>query len=152
MKILYTLFTVIVGLFVMTVNVVAKDNIVTVAAMVAVEASYNGIDPEFAKAIAMQESGFRCRIVSRHGAYGVMQIKYPTAREVGYKGTRKGLLDCKTNIKYGMIYLKLAVTKARGNLCVASNYYNRGLYSKPRSSSKYCSYVKAKMKKVAALK
>ena len=138
MKTLYTLFTVFVIYSMTTVDVVAKELHNEVATLVVQEASYNGIDPAFALAIAKQESGLRCRIVSEHGAYGVMQIKHRTARSVGYKGNPKGLLDCRTGIKYGMIYLKLAVTKARGNLCVAANYYNRGLYSKPRVNSKYC--------------
>jgi soluble lytic murein transglycosylase-like protein len=152
MKKLYTLFTVIVILGMFTVDVVAKELHNDVATLVVQEASYNGVDPAFALAIAKQESGLRCRVVSGHKAYGVMQIKFRTAKSVGYKGTPKGLLDCKTGIKYGMIYLKLAVTKAKGNLCVASNYYNRGLYSKPRTNTKYCRGVKAKMKKVTALK
>lgn len=148
MRILYTLFTVFVIFGMMTVNVVAKNFDNEVVTMVTQQARYNGIDPAFALAIAEQESGFRCRIVSGHGAYGVMQIKYRTAKSVGYKGTRKGLLDCKTSIKYGMIYLKLAVTKARGDLCVASNYYNRGLYTKRANvKSKYCRGVLYKMKK-----
>ena len=145
---LYTLFTVLALYSVMTVDVVAKNFDNEVVTMVTREARYNGIDPAFALAVAEQESGFRCRIVSGHGAYGVMQIKYRTAQSVGYKGSRKGLFDCKTSIKYGMIYLKLAVTKAKGDLCVASNYYNKGLYTKyAKGKSSYCRGVLSKMKK-----
>lgn len=147
MKKLYTLFTVFAIYSMTTVDVVAKNFDNEVVTLVTQEARYNGIDPAFALAIAEQESGFRCRIVSGHGAYGVMQIKYRTAKSVGYKGSPKGLLDCKTSIKYGMIYLKLAVTKARGDLCVASNYYNKGLYTKrAHVKSKYCRGILAKIK------
>lgn len=129
-----------IGLILIGTAVEAAD----VATTVKTHARLNGVNPSFALAIAKQESGLRCHVVSG-GAYGVMQIKPRTARGVGYKGTPKGLLDCTTNIKYGMIYLKQAIVRARGNLCVAAGLYNRGLYSKPRSSSSYCSSVKKKM-------
>lgn len=137
-------------IFVFSTVSIANDNNQSVVKMVHSEAQKLGIDPTFAKAIAMLESGFKCKVVSGDGAYGVMQIKYATAREVGYKGSRTGLKDCNTSIKYGMLYLKKALVKAGGNICVASNYYNRGLYSKPKHDSDYCRKVRSNMKKVAS--
>ena len=32
----------------------------------------------------------------------MMQISYPTARSMGYKGEPEGLLDAETNLKYAV--------------------------------------------------
>lgn len=39
-------------------------------------------------------------------SYGLMQVLSTTARDMGYTGAPEGLLDPKTNIRVGMIYLK----------------------------------------------
>ena len=51
------------------------------------------------------------------GNYGLMQIRYNTAKGMGYEGTPDGLFDAETNIKYGAKYL-------RGALMVADNHHD----------------------------
>ncbi|HVK92703.1 MAG TPA: lytic transglycosylase domain-containing protein [Mycoplana sp.] len=51
------------------------------------------------------------------GNYGLMQIRYNTAKGMGYEGSPDGLFDAETNIKYGAKYL-------RGALMVADNQHD----------------------------
>jgi hypothetical protein len=44
-----------------------------------------------------------------------MQIKYATARGLGYAGSPSGLLDANTNLTYAVRYLGNAYRVARGN-------------------------------------
>ena len=57
--------------------------------------------------------GFR----TTSGEVGLMQIKYQTARGLGYTGTRAALYDPATNLEWGMRYLSGAHRLAGGNLC-----------------------------------
>ena len=63
------------------------------------------------------------------GHWGLMQIKYATAKSMGYRGYPKGLLDAATNLKYGGKYLAGAYLVARwqcgarGGVFIASGYY-----------------------------
>lgn len=62
------------------------------------------------------------------GNWGLMQIKYATARSMGYRGPAKGLLDADTNLKYGVKYLAGAYLVADGNEKKALRYYTTGYY------------------------
>lgn len=104
--------------------------------MVRVEASRQGVPVSFALAVADHESKFRCSAVGKHGERGVMQIKPATARGIGYTGTARGLNDCKTGIYWGMKYLKMAITHAKGDLRRAAFYYNAGIGAKSREPHK----------------
>jgi soluble lytic murein transglycosylase-like protein len=65
----------------------------------------------------------------RHGPYwGLMQIRYDTARSVGYKGPPKGLLDPETNLTYGVAYLANAYRVADGDERRAIRLYAKGFY------------------------
>lgn len=114
-----------------------------VPAMVAQEATRQGVPVSLALSIAKHESNFRCSAVGRHGERGVMQIKPRTARGLGYKGKPSGLNDCATGIRYGMIYLKMALKKAGGNTYRAAILYNAGLGS-GRKKSGYAEKVTKK--------
>jgi soluble lytic murein transglycosylase-like protein len=51
-----------------------------------------------------RESGYNPRL--RAGPYwGLMQIRYDTARGMGYRGPPRGLLDADANLKYAVAYL-----------------------------------------------
>lgn len=63
-----------------------------------------------------------------HGNWGLMQIKYATARTMGYSGPAKGLLDAHTNLKFGVKYLAGAYLVAGGNTERALRYYTSGYY------------------------
>ena len=78
-----------------------------------------------------RESGYNPRASSR-GNLGLMQIKYATARGVGYTGSPSGLMDPETNLTYAVRYLAGAYRAAGGNArravsLYASGYHRRGV-------------------------
>jgi soluble lytic murein transglycosylase-like protein len=106
-----------------------------IKSMVASEARRQGVPASLAVAIAKAESNFKCSAVGRAGERGVMQIKPPTARGLGYKGSASGLNNCAVGILYGMLYLKQAYRKAGGNIYRAALLYNAGIHSKRKNST-----------------
>ena len=114
------------------------------AALIATHASANGIPVELARAVVRHESNFNPRVTGRAGEIGLMQIKLQTARGIGYTGSRKGLYDPATNIKWGMKYLGQAQRLAGGSQCGTLSRYNGGLYNK-RMIKGYCRGVVAKL-------
>ncbi|MDH4412608.1 MAG: lytic transglycosylase domain-containing protein [Rhizobium sp.] len=62
------------------------------------------------------------------GNYGLMQIRYNTARAMGYNGPADGLFDAETNIKYAVKYLKGAWVVADNDHDQAVRLYARGYY------------------------
>jgi soluble lytic murein transglycosylase-like protein len=57
-----------------------------------------------------------------------MQIRYATARGMGYKGAVSGLLDANTNLTYAVPYLANAYRIAGGNPDRAVALYAGGYY------------------------
>lgn len=107
-----------------------------VAQMVAVEARAQGVPVDFAVAVADTESDFKCSAVGSANERGVMQIKPSTARGIGYKGSSRGLNDCRTGIYWGMKYLKMAIEASKGDLKRAAFLYNAGLNAKSKNPAK----------------
>ena len=70
-----------------------------------------GVPMSTALAVCRLESGFRCSAVGRAGELGLLQIKLATARGLGYRGSRRGLLSCSTGAYWGMKHLALAIRK-----------------------------------------
>ncbi len=62
------------------------------------------------------------------GNYGLMQIRYNTAKAMGYSGQPSGLFDAETNIKYAVKYLKGAWLVADNDHDQAVRLYSRGYY------------------------
>lgn len=62
------------------------------------------------------------------GNYGLMQIRYNTAKAMGYDGPADGLFDAETNIKYAVKYLKGAWLVADNDHDQAVRLYARGYY------------------------
>ncbi|WP_159948386.1 lytic transglycosylase domain-containing protein [Rhizobium sp. 18065] len=62
------------------------------------------------------------------GNYGLMQIRYNTAKAMGYSGEPSGLFDAETNIKYAVKYLKGAWLVADNDHDQAVRLYARGYY------------------------
>lgn len=78
-------------------------------------------------AAVKRESGYNPGL--KHGPFwGLMQIRYDTARGVGYKGPAKGLLDAETNLTYGAAYLANAYLVAGGDERRAIRLYSTGFY------------------------
>jgi hypothetical protein len=115
------------------------------AALIATHAAANGIPVALAQAVVRHESNFNARVTGGAGEVGLMQIKYQTARGMGYTGSRKGLYDPATNIKWGMKYLGQAQRLAGGSQCGTLSRYNGGLGTK-RMINSYCRAVIAKSK------
>ncbi len=70
-----------------------------------------GVPLSTALAVCRLESGFRCSAIGRAGEMGLLQIKLATARGLGYRGSRRGLLGCSTGAYWGMKHLSLAIRK-----------------------------------------
>ena len=83
-----------------------------------------GVPLSTALAVCRVESGFRCSAVGGAGELGLLQIKLATARAIGYRGSRRGLLNCSTGAYWGMKHLAMAIR--RGGVWK----HNAGLYAK----------------------
>ncbi|MGA8889008.1 MAG: lytic transglycosylase domain-containing protein [Pseudolabrys sp.] len=95
--------------------------------MIARHAAANNLPEDLVRRVIKRESGGNARAVSA-GNYGLMQIKLPTARSMGYTGTAAGLLDADTNMTYAVKYLAGAYRVANGNSSRAVHYYAAGYY------------------------
>ncbi len=95
--------------------------------LIAQHASAHGVPEALVHRIVKRESGYNPRAASR-GNFGLMQIKYATARGMGYTGPASGLLDANTNLTYGVAYLANAYKVAGGNADRAVSLYSGGYY------------------------
>jgi soluble lytic murein transglycosylase-like protein len=98
-----------------------------------------------ADAVVRVESNYNPNARGSAGEVGLMQIKPATAKMMGYAGSRKGLFDPETNIKYGMKYLAAAHELGGGETCNTILKYNAG-HSATRMnpvSRTYCGKVLA---------
>src|SRR6478752_2334702 len=96
-------------------------------ALIRQHAAANNLPEDLVRRVIKRESGGNPRVVSA-GNYGLMQIKLPTARSMGYTGNAAGLLDANTNMTYAVKYLAGAYRLANGNHSRAVNYYAAGYY------------------------
>lgn len=117
------------------------------AELIAAEAERAGVRLELAHAVIFVESNYRPDVTGSAGEVGLMQIKLATARDMGFKGTRKQLYDPATNLRYGMRYLAGAKEKGGGTLCGTILKYNAGHYAKRSNptSRQYCRKVQVQM-------
>lgn len=69
-----------------------------------------GIPTSVISYVANKESTFRCS-PNNPKYFGPLQISYPSAKELGYKGKRNGLNNCGDGLKYGLRHLKLCYNK-----------------------------------------
>ncbi len=98
-----------------------------VVALIKAMAPQQGVPAWFALRIAKVESNYNPHLRGRAGEYGVFQLKCATARGIGYRGNCSGLLDARTNIRFGIRHLALAMKSSRGNLKLAASKHNGGL-------------------------
>jgi hypothetical protein len=110
-------------------------------ASIARHAAANGIPVSLVHRVVRRESGYNPR--ARNGSnLGLMQIKYATARGVGYTGSASGLMDPETNLTYATRYLAGAYRAAGGNesravALYASGYHGRGVPRERRVASSW---------------
>jgi soluble lytic murein transglycosylase-like protein len=109
-------------------------------AIVRREAAANNVPVSLAKAVVTIESRWNPRVTGSAGEVGLMQIKYATARMIGYRGTRAALYNPETNIKWGMKYLAGAHQLAGGDLCRTVSKYQggHGVSGVTRMGATYC--------------
>ena len=97
--------------------------------MIARHAAANGLPVELVRRVVARESGFNPR-ASHAGNIGLMQIRYATARGMGYTGSPAGLLDAETNLTYAVRYLAGAYRAAGGSHGRAVAYYASGYHGR----------------------
>ena len=82
----------------------AASDRATIDALVAQHAKAHGVPEALVHRVIQRESSYNPRASSR-GNLGLMQIRYDTARGMGYAGPASGLLDANTNLTYAVPYL-----------------------------------------------
>ncbi len=87
------------------------------------------VDPKLIKAIIAIESCFDRKAVSSVGAQGLMQLMPATAKELGIDNS----FDANSNIRGGIKYFSLMLTRFNDNTELALAAYNAG----PRAVEKY---------------
>lgn len=78
--------------------------------------------------IVHRESRYNAKAYNKRGYFGLMQIKYNTAKSMGYDGAPGGLFDAETNIKYAAKYLRGAWLVSDSKEDDAVRLYARGYY------------------------
>ncbi len=118
----------------------------TMAELVAKHAAANGVPVKLAQAVVRIESRGNVH-ASNAGALGLMQIKFGTARAVGFSGPAVGLFVAETNLRFGMKILGDAYRAAGGDTCGALMRYQSGHYAThmSRANAIYCSRARAIM-------
>jgi soluble lytic murein transglycosylase-like protein len=96
--------------------------------MVASHARANNVPEVLVHRVIVRESKYHPGLVGRGGTIGLMQIKLPTARGLGYTGDAAGLRDPDTNLAWGVKYLAGAYRAANGDHGRAVRYYASGYY------------------------
>jgi soluble lytic murein transglycosylase-like protein len=96
--------------------------------MVASHARANNVPEALVHRVIVRESKYHASLVGRGGTIGLMQIKLPTARGLGYTGDAAGLRDPDTNLAWGVKYLAGAYRAANGDHSRAVRYYAGGYY------------------------
>jgi soluble lytic murein transglycosylase-like protein len=97
----------------------------TIKDLVAKHARENGVPEDLASAVVRIESRFNPR-ARGGGALGLMQIKYDTARSMGYAGGLSALFLPDTNLHFGMKVLAEAYKASHGDLCMTLARYQSG--------------------------
>jgi soluble lytic murein transglycosylase-like protein len=98
-------------------------------ALISRHAQMNGVPEALVHRVVIRESRYNARAIGRGGAMGLMQIKYSTARAMGYSGSPAGLLDPDTNLTYAVRYLAGAYRVAGGDSGRSVSNYARGYYA-----------------------
>ncbi|MDQ0561376.1 soluble lytic murein transglycosylase-like protein [Rhizobium mesoamericanum] len=78
--------------------------------------------------VVHRESRYNAKAYNKRGYFGLMQIKYNTAKSMGYEGEPAGLFDAETNIKYAAKYLRGAWLVSDNSEDDAVRLYARGYY------------------------
>jgi soluble lytic murein transglycosylase-like protein len=88
---------------------------------------FYGVPEELIHRVVHRESRYNPKAFNR-GHFGLMQIKYNTAKSMGYDGDPSGLFDAETNLRYAVKYLRGAWMVAENSADNAVRLYARGYY------------------------
>ncbi|HUI20022.1 MAG TPA: lytic transglycosylase domain-containing protein [Methylocella sp.] len=91
------------------------------------QAKAHGVPESLVHRTVLRESRYNPGLVHNH-CFGLMQIKYATARSMGYEGPARGLLDPQVNLTYAIPYLANAYRLAEGDEDRATLLYRGGYY------------------------
>lgn len=105
----------------------AASDRTTINSLVAQHARIHGVPEALVHRVIRRESNYNPRALSK-GNFGLMQIRYATARGMGYRGSPSGLLDANTNLTYAVPYLANAYKVAGGSSDRAVALYAGGYY------------------------
>ncbi|KFG67498.1 lytic transglycosylase domain-containing protein [Microvirga sp. BSC39] len=105
----------------------AASDRTTINSLVAQHARVHGVPEALVHRVIRRESNYNPRALSK-GNFGLMQIRYATARGMGYRGSPSGLLDANTNLTYAVPYLANAYKVAGGSSDRAVALYAGGYY------------------------
>jgi len=98
--------------------------------MIEEEAGEHGLDPYLLVALIRQESTFRAAVVSSAGAYGLMQLMPPTARQlaqrIGMEWDPRLLVVADANLHLGAVHLASLLERYDGRVEPALAAYNAG--------------------------
>jgi soluble lytic murein transglycosylase-like protein len=88
------------------------------------------LPPKLLNAVCLVESGGDSTKVHRHDgtsdSLGLCQVKLSTARFMGFRGTKRQLMDARTNEIYAARYLKYQANRYHHNYAKALTAYNQG--------------------------
>ncbi len=101
-------------------------------AMILRQAKRHGVPESLVRRIVMRESRYNAR-ARNHSFWGLMQISYPTARSMGFKGSPSELLNPVVNLTYAVPYLANAFIVAGKREDAAVRLYAHGYYEAARS-------------------
>ena len=101
-------------------------------AMIIRAAQAHGVPERLVRRVVMRESRYNPRARNR-SFWGLMQISYPTARSMGFKGSPEQLLNPLTNLTYAVPYLANAFVIAGKREDAAVRLYASGYYASAKS-------------------
>lgn len=99
--------------------------------MIVEAAKRHGIPETLVRRVVMRESRYNPQARNHH-FWGLMQISYPTARSMGFRGTPQELLNPLTNLTYAVPYLANAFVAAGRREDAAIRLYASGYYDTAR--------------------
>lgn len=100
-------------------------------AMIVQQAKLHGVPERLVRRVVMRESRYNPQARNRR-YWGLMQISYPTAKSMGFKGSPEELLNPLVNLTYAVPYLANAFIVAGKREDAAVRLYASGYYDTAR--------------------